>query len=95
MNKTYIKKWQKLFNLIPVITSIKSFGKSSGTEKHPDGSFTFPYVIEAGVVSEFRKAVSDLGIIKPFDWPNWEEGRKLLNNPNSDFSSLDTETLAN
>ena len=93
ITKVTNKQWQHLFDLIPNISKAKTFGSQSKIENYPDGSFTMPHIIPSKVVSEFHNLVYDIGIVQSFDWSGWEEGKKLLKNPDSNYNKLDIVTL--
>ena len=84
---------QKLLSLIPKIKNTQSFGETAGGEKSEDGTISFPFVVPAPVVSEFHKMVYDLDIVFSFDWSEWEEGRRVLEDPDADFSGYDMLSL--
>lgn len=52
-----------------------------GGERRPDGSITVPSASYADEVIAFVRDLYDLGFIVPFDWPGWEEGRRLVDKP--------------
>jgi len=87
------EQWQALFKLIPIITRTKNFGKTSPIKKTKEGHFTFPYMQPAPIVQKFHSTVYEIGIIHSFDWGSWEEGKKLVRNPKTDFNKLDIKTL--
>lgn len=82
-----------LIDLIPEIQSTTTFGKINIKPSNPDGSFPAPYYEEAPIVEKFRLAIQKTKIIAPFDWRNWEEGHKMLADPNFDFTTVDIDTI--
>jgi len=52
-----------------------------GVEELPDGSITVPSATYADEVLAFVRDLYDLGFVVPFDWPGWDEGRRLLDEP--------------
>jgi len=81
--------WRPLIELIPKIESISKFGEMAGGEKDEKGIIQFPYMIQAPIISEFLEIVYSLPIIISFDWGAWNEGRKIANDENFDFDTLD------
>lgn len=95
---THIEKlssveWAKLFALIPIIESTEEFIISGGfAEADPNNrEFVITPIVEAKVVLDFERIMYDLGLVVPFNWSNWEKGRKLLRS--RDFENQDTLTL--
>lgn len=88
-NKIPPQNLKKLLSLIPKIKNTQTFGETAGGEKSEDGTLSFPFVVPAPVVSEFHKMVYDLDIIFPFEWMEWKEAPRLLEDPNTDFSRFD------
>ncbi len=84
--------WQPLLDLIPEIELTDKFGEIAGGNKNEKGGFQIPYYIEAPIVKKFRESVIELGIIVSFDWSQWDDGRKIANNKEFDFDSIDIPT---
>ena len=84
--------WQSLLALIPEIENTSEFGEWKGGEKNPDGSVTMPWRETAPIIKKFLKAVYAIPIIISFDWPSWDEGRKIAGNVDFDFDTLDIVT---
>ena len=91
--KITIEQWQRLFKLIPVISRTKNFGKISPIRKTQEGYFTLAYIQPSPIVQRFQSTVYEIGIILDFDWAHWDEGKKILANPKTDFNKLDIKTL--
>lgn len=87
------EQWQQLFDLIPIISKTKIFGIDPPPIKSKEGLATWQVVQPAEVVDKFFYTAYDIGIIHSFDWGHWEEGKKLVNNPKTDFNKLDIKTL--
>ena len=51
------------------------------------GVYTAPYYSKSSVARTTMQMLYQLELIIPFDWPNWDEGRKLLEG--NDLSKLD------
>jgi len=87
------EQWKQLFKLIPIISRTKNFGKFSPIKKTIDGNMILPYMQPSKIVQRFHHIVYDIGTIHPFDWMEWDEGKKLLDNSKTDFDKLDIKTL--
>ena len=86
-------EWSKLFELNDRILNSKSFGEMAGGEKIEENVSTFPYWKWSDITTEFNKTVHDMKLIVSFDWPDWEEGSKLLRDHKQTFQDLDEITL--
>ena len=86
------KDWAKLFALIPRIDATETFGKVEGGKFDRD-VVTAPYWIPDEIVGQTVQVIRKLNINPVFDWPQWEEGRSILENKDFDYSSLDTINL--
>jgi ADP-ribosyl-[dinitrogen reductase] hydrolase len=51
-----------------------------------------PYFEYASVIFDFHRALGENGFIQPFDWPHWEEGKQLVDNPRL-LSKVSLQTL--
>ncbi len=85
--------WRPLLDLIPEIEKTSKFGEMKGGEKNEKGVITMPYWVESLIVSRFHKIVYDLPIVISFDWGSWNEGRKIVNDKNFNFDSIDIPTM--
>jgi len=93
ISKITKEEWQQLFDLIPVISKTKVFGKLPSIKKNEDGSFQLPNTIPSDIVQVFHSLVYDIGVVQVFDWSSWAEGSKLVSNPKTEFNKLDIKTL--
>ncbi|MBD3274610.1 MAG: hypothetical protein GF372_04830 [Candidatus Marinimicrobia bacterium] len=84
--------WKPLLDLIPEIETAPEFGQIKGDIKNEDGYITMPQFVEASIVDRFRKVVYDLPIIIDFNWPAWDEGRKIVCDSDFDYNSIDIPT---
>ncbi|MBD3277445.1 MAG: hypothetical protein GF388_04010 [Candidatus Aegiribacteria sp.] len=84
--------WKPLLSLIPEIEAASEFGEWAGGTPTEEGHIQFGYCVPAPVVSSFMNIVYDIPIIIAFDWPHWDEGRKLANDPEADLDSTDLVT---
>lgn len=79
--------WKPLLGLIPQIETISKFGKWYGGESK-DGVLRMPYCMPIPVVEQFLEAVYNIPIMIEFNWPKWDEGRKIARN-DFDFDTVD------
>lgn len=87
-----LNEWNTLFSLIPEIEHTEVFGTLEGGKELEDGSYSFPYWAESGIVIKVDKAINRLDILPVYDWMKWDEGRALLSS-DIDFKSLDIITI--
>ena len=80
--------WQPLFELIPKIENTSIFGELI-VQKGKDRAINLPYYVPAPIVSQFLEVVYAIPIIISFNWPEWDEGRKMASDKNFDFDSTD------
>ncbi len=85
--------WARLFSLIPQIESTDNFVESSGfiENKEDQDNFIFSPIIEIKVVLDFEKIMYRLGLVIPFNWSKWDEGREIVKKGN--YRNLDSITL--
>ena len=89
-----LKKWDKLFSLITEIASQTEFGEDHFGEDLPNGGKRIFHAWDPSqVVNRFWEITAELDLVPVYDYTNWEEGNKLLNNSDADFSHLDTVAL--
>jgi len=63
-----------------------------GGEKDENGVTIMPYWNENVIVSQFQEIVYNMPIIINFDWSSWEKGRKIAQDENFDFNTIDIPT---
>jgi hypothetical protein len=93
INTLTTNDWDKLNSLLQEIENTRNFGELKGVEQLEDGSITFPYWSSFEVVDKVFKLMHALNLVPAFDWTSWAEGKAILNNPNFNYSNLDTITL--
>ena len=92
--KTIIKSdWGKLFELIHVLEKTNSFGKIKSDDKLEDGTMIFPYMVSSKVIDDFYQIAHELKIVLDFDWMDWQKGKDILNNNETNYSELNNITL--
>lgn len=85
--------WKPLFNLIPLIEQTDKFGDYTEAMKSLEkGIFIMDPYEEHHVVEQFRKVVYAIPVMIDFDWPAWDEGRKIVSDDNFDYDSIDIPT---
>lgn len=85
--------WKPLLDLIPEIEQATVFGEEKGMEEVRPGVWTFPYWESSPEVSHFMIEAYRLGIVIDFDWPGWDEGRKLASGNLEKIDTLELITL--
>lgn len=63
------------------VEDAESLGEWISAVKLQDGSWRMPYARLADEASELLRVVEQVGLHIPFDWPSWEQGRKLAQDP--------------
>jgi hypothetical protein len=86
------KDWQPLFELLTDIEKTSKFGEVAGRGKDKNGVIQMPNYIESSIVTQFVKIVYELPIIISFDWSSWDGGRKIAQDENFDFDTIDIST---
>lgn len=84
--------WKPLIEFIAKLNNANLTSKlvTDGTDKN--GVPAFPYYEHNELVSEFIKIVYNIPIMIAFDWGSWDEGRKIVENNNFDFDTIDIPT---
>lgn len=99
--KDYIEKinamtkesWEPLLALIPIIEKTEKFEGDVQIKENDDGIiFNLGQTDEAEIVEKFRKVAYEIPIVIDFNWPAWDEGRKIVSDINFDFDSIDIPT---
>jgi Family of unknown function (DUF6508) len=85
--------WAILFDLLGEINPSQQFGELIPSKSLPNGTIGFPYYDSAEIIHKFLQVVHSLKIIPSFNWPEWTEGKRILNNKTQNFEELDTNTL--
>ena len=80
INGYTVDEWKPLLGLIPEIEATSEFQL-----EHP----STPFYVDAPVVTQFRKAVYGIPIMIGFDWPRWEEGKRIQKDADFDFDTID------
>jgi hypothetical protein len=80
-------QWNTLFAMIPEIENSDYFGEIL----FKDGIIypaTWPEI-----VNRFHEYVYEIGLVVDFDWPHWDEGKRILSKKVEDLSKHSTITL--
>lgn len=88
-----LKDWNKVFKLIPEIEKTDDFIENGGIVNDPNDpeGFMITPIVEKKIVWDLENTLDELNLLIDFDWPGWEEGRKIASN--QDFENKDTVTL--
>ncbi len=86
------QQWRPLLDLIPEIENTSVFGEMVGNIEDEGEDEPLPYWIFSEIVERFCELVYNLPIIIEFDWPNWDEGRKIASDESFDFDTIDIAT---
>ncbi|MEA1872808.1 MAG: DUF6508 domain-containing protein [Bacteroidota bacterium] len=84
--------WNPLLELIPEIEKSTKFGEMKGGEKTQDGTINMPYWHESALVSRFQETAYELPIIINYNWNAWEAGRKMIDDADFNYDSIDIPT---
>ncbi len=84
--------WKPMFDMIPRIEKTTSFGEEIGGGMDDDGVYHIPTWSSSKIVYEFLDVVYDIPIIIDFDWSRWDEGRKIAQDENFDYDTIDIPT---
>jgi hypothetical protein len=85
--------WKPLLDLIPEIEKTTIFEVEDDRTVFQDGDRIIYPCSEIELVSSFRDAAYATGIVIDFDWPGWDEGRKLASGSLEAIDKLDLITL--
>lgn len=90
---SYTKKnWQPLLDLITEIEKTFSFGELKGGEKNEREVIQIPFWDASQIVHRFNHIVYEIPIVISFNWGAWEEGKRIINDNNFDYNSIDIPT---
>jgi hypothetical protein len=85
------EKWDSLLELIPEIENAKDFGTVKGGNMVSGGLLHMPHWRPTPIVRKFLKVIQDLQIVPVYEWTEWKEGKKMIQNTDSDLSKLNPE----
>lgn len=87
-----LEDWKPLLGLIPVIEKTETFA-TPGVISYPGkDTVEFGPSKQAAVVYTFSMVVYQVRISIDVDWSPWEEGKRLVENPDTDYESIDIPT---
>lgn len=90
---SYAKEdWKPLLDLIPDIEKTSSFGELNGGQKDEKGFTQIPFWVASPIVHQFNQIVYEIPVIINFNWGKWNEGRKIVNNDDFNYNSIDIPT---
>jgi hypothetical protein len=85
--------WERFYDLTRSIYNEGNFGEIIDSPKRTEAYLEFPHWRYTEKISEFVRMTYDLNIVVPFDWREWKEGQEMINDPEQDYSQLDSVTL--
>ena len=88
-----VEQWAKLFDILPEIYSTKDYGQMAKSEKIAEGVYSFPHYNYSSIAIKFIDIVYELNLIINFNWMEWNEGIKIMNERTEGFDDLDSVTL--
>lgn len=70
------------------------WGGRRGGEKRGENGYTMPYIVMSEVASDAMNFLYDHGLIVPFNWSGWDEGREIFQRTGVNrFDTLDQITV--
>jgi hypothetical protein len=69
--------WAPLWALIPELEATDDFGTWEGIQSM-SGGIQMPYFVASPVVERLMATIVRLHIMVPFEWRQWEAGRKIV-----------------
>lgn len=99
-NENYIEEiesmsfedWKPLMDLIPVIEKTETFTSPGTVSTTVEGILEFAPPIQVPVYYTFLEVVYHIPVIIDFGWPQWDEGKEIANNPDTDYDKIDLPT---
>ena len=92
INAYTVDDWKPLLDIMEEIEATESFGETVGGGIDEDGDYVLPNWASSMVVYDFLDIVYKIPIIIDFDWPGWNEGRKIISDESFDYDSIDIPT---
>lgn len=94
VSKLTNEDWQEIENINAQIQSHKGvWGEIKGGEKDDSGTIEMPYAVTDPLIHKFLELWYDKGLVVPFDWSKWDEGRKWYTDASDQkYKTLDQET---
>ncbi len=85
------EKWDSLFELIPEIKNTTDFGTVKGGNMVSGGLLHMPHWRPTPIVRKFLKVIQDLQIVPVYEWTEWKEGKKMIQDPAAELTKLNLE----
>ena len=80
-------QWETLFAMIPEIENTTYFGEI------PFKNGVLYPATWPEIVNRFHEYVYEIGLVVDFDWPNWDEGKRILSGEVQELSKHSNITL--
>lgn len=84
--------WNPLLELIPIIEHKMTFYENEKRKIDENSLIFMAYYEPDKTISQFLHIVYDMPIIISFDWPKWDEGRKMARDEDFNFDTVDIPT---
>ena len=84
--------WAPLLDLIPEIEKTEKFDETPDIELIAEDEYLVPNCEVNEIVYRFLDVVYAIPIIIDFDWPGWDEGRRMAGDKDFDFDTIDIPT---
>ena len=80
LKKLSADEWQALRVALQRVEAADSVGAWTQPVQLEDGSWQMAYAQLSSEANDFMRALGELGLHIPFDWPSWHHGRTLAEN---------------
>lgn len=91
INNLTAADWKPLLDLIPEIETSEKYGDWA-KNRLDEGIIDMYPCTKSNIVFKFQKIVYDIPIVIDFDWGHWDDGKKMLRDPEFDFDTVDIPT---
>lgn len=94
VSKLTNEDWQDIESINAQIQShTGTWGEMKGGEKDGSGIIEMPYAATDPLIHKFLELWYDKGLVVPFDWSKWDEGRNwYADTSDQKYKALDQET---
>jgi len=82
--------WKPLLDMIPEIAVTNDFGRvDEDLDFEKTGVLHLSPYIKSEITLKFLEVVYEMPIIIDFNWPAWDEGRKMVSDETFDYDTID------